>query len=410
MFNFKVSESWYKKAAESEKNMEISAGTLIPLEPVTEKEGSTYKVPLTTILEINVHPNAERLEVAKIYGFDVVIQKGVFKVGDTVLYIPVDSILPQRVEEFLFAPDAKIKLNKSRVRAAKIRGFVSQGMVVPLDEFFELFPLGKKHYDLEGDYSLGLGITKYQPPETAQPGPKTPRNKPKENPYFHKYGGLDSIKWYPELFTEGEEVIITEKIHGTNFRAGWVPSVPNTLWKKVKKFFGQLPEFEFVWGSNNVQLQERGKHTGFYEEDVYGKMVRKYDLRNVLKPGEVIYGEIYGPGIQKNYDYSAKDHELIVFDLKLQGKESSLFVDFDLMNEMLLGKSLRIVPVLYRGPYNKEMSKTLTEGPSVLDPNQKVREGIVIKPVKETETFMGRKVLKWVADSYLLDFNNTDNH
>lgn len=387
----------------------VDPGGLNIIQSIKQKESSTFKVPLTQIIEIKEHPNAHSLEIARIYGFEVVIRKGQYKVNDPVIYIPVDSILSQKVEEFLFAPDSKIKLNKSRVRAIKIRGFVSQGMLMGLKDLMDLTSLNSLDY--EQDYALDLGITKYQPPETNQgTRVKTPRNKPKENPYFHKYGGLDSIKWYPELFTEGEEVIITEKIHGTNFRAGWVPSVSNTLMKKIKKFFGMLPEYEFVWGSNNVQLQERGEHKGFYEEDVYGKMVRKYNLREVLKPGEVIYGEIYGPGIQKNYDYSAKDHELIVFDLKIQGKETSDFLDFDAMFENLIGKSLRVVPVLYRGPYNKDMAKTLTEGASVLDPNQKVREGIVIRPIKETQTFMGRKVLKWVSDSYLLDFNNTDGH
>jgi len=373
-------------------------------------EGSTFKVPLTKILEVKNHPNADRLEIARVFGFEVVTQKNKLKVGDLVLYIPVDSILSSWVEEKLFSPDSKVKLNKSRVRAAKIRGFVSQGLLVSPEELGMDF---KDTSELDTDFSDFLEITKYEPPAPSFQGPaiKKSRNKPKENPFFHKYGGLDSIKWYPDLFIEGEEVIITEKIHGTNFRAGWVPAVANTPWKKVKKFFRMLPKWEFVWGSNNVQLQERGIHKGFYEEDVYTKMVKKYNLREVLKPGEVIYGEIYGPGIQKNYDYGAKDHELIVFDLKLQTETSSEFVDFfDMEWKNGYKNQLKIVPVLYMGPYNKDLAKLLTEGPSVLDPKQKVREGIVIKPLKEEQTFMGRKVLKWVSDSYLLDFNNTDNH
>jgi len=370
-----------------------------------EKEGSTFKVPVTEIKDLIVHPGADKLEIAIIYGFNIVVAKGFYTVGQKVLFIPPDSILPQKVEEILFSPDSKIKLNKSRVRAIKIRGAVSAGMLA------DPLKLGIKKPELEKDYAEELGITKYEPPVIAQgTGIKTPRNKPKENPFFHKYNGLDSIKWYPDLFEEGEEVIVTEKVHGTHFRAGWVPSVANTFMKKIKKFFGLLPEWEFVWGSNNVQLQERKNHKGFYDEDVYSKMVKKYDLKELLEPGEVVYGECYGPGIQKNYDYSAKDHQLVIFDLKLQQKDSSKFLDFDTMALGLSQMYLPIVPVLYRGLYNKELMKSLTEGPSVLDPNQKVREGIVIRPVKETDCWMGRKILKWVSDSYLLDHSNTDNH
>jgi RNA ligase (TIGR02306 family) len=61
-----------------------------------------YKVPLTTILAINPHNNAERLEVATVYGFQVIVSKGTYRVGDLALYIPIDSILPERLEANLF--------------------------------------------------------------------------------------------------------------------------------------------------------------------------------------------------------------------------------------------------------------------------------------------------------------------
>jgi RNA ligase (TIGR02306 family) len=75
-------------------------------------EGSGYKVPLTQILEIKEHPNADRLEIAVVYGFEVVVGKGSYKTGDTVIYIPIDSILPQDLEDHLFPEGSKIKLTK----------------------------------------------------------------------------------------------------------------------------------------------------------------------------------------------------------------------------------------------------------------------------------------------------------
>ena len=90
---------------------------------------SGYKVPLTTIKEIKSHPNADRLDIAVVYGFEVVIGKDGYKVGDKVLYIPIDSIIPIDLERELFPEDSKIKLSRSRVKQIRIRKFPSQGML-----------------------------------------------------------------------------------------------------------------------------------------------------------------------------------------------------------------------------------------------------------------------------------------
>ncbi|MFA5021377.1 MAG: RNA ligase family protein, partial [Patescibacteria group bacterium] len=209
-------------------------------------------------------------------------------------------------------------------------------------------------------------------------------------------------------------VSITEKIHGTNFRCGWVPSVADTWWKKVKKFFGRLESHEFVYGSHNVQLTNKFIRTnGYYEKlgvgNVYAKIVKQYQLQDKLKKGEVLYGEIYGDGIQKNYVYGCKqgEHKLVVFDLMVDGQYCSPAQ----MTGWCDMVDLTHVPILYWGPFSLEHAKKLTEGNSVLCPTQKVREGVVIKPAEETNhPHLGRKVLKLISDAYLLDKQNTDNH
>ena len=100
---------------------------------------SLHKVPLTTVLEVNPHPNADRLELITVYGFQVVAKKDSYKVGDSVVFVPVDSILPVWLETQLFPHVAdengilqkpKITLLKSRVRQIRIRKFPSQGMLI----------------------------------------------------------------------------------------------------------------------------------------------------------------------------------------------------------------------------------------------------------------------------------------
>lgn len=363
---------------------------------------SEYKVPLTTIREILPHNNATSLEFAKVYDFNVIVSKGSYKVGDVVVFIPPDSIIPQALEDKLFGEGSKIKLNKHRVRQIKIRGEYSQGLLVnPEDAGIDM---NRFLTPLETDLAESLGITKYEPPQASYQGTGAikKRDKPKENPFFHKYGGIDNFKWYPDLFAEGEMVSVTEKIHGSNIRFGYVPYVANNLWRKLLKWLGLTPKWEWVYGSNNVQLQQRSSYTGFYGEDVYGKVLEKYKAKDKVKEGEIWYGELYGDGIQGGYNYGLKqEHGLVVFDLKLQNGTEAKYVDADEFHSIARQRGFESVPTLYRGPFNKEEIQKLTKGDSVFRPEQKVREGVVIKPLVETESSIGRKLLKLISEKYL---------
>lgn len=359
---------------------------------------SEYKVPLTTIKEIKVHDNATSLEIAVVYGFEVIVGKGQYKAGDKVIYIPPDSIITQELENKLFGPDSKIKLNKHRIRQIKIRGKYSQGMLVSPEDV----DLPSK--TLEEDYAEILEVIKYEPPQANyQASLAKKRDKPKENPYFHKYGGIDNFKWYPDLFQEGEIVSITEKIHGSNIRFGYVPYVANNLWRKLLKLLKLTPTHEWVYGSNNVQLQQRSGYKGFYGEDVYGKVLEKYAAKDKVEHGEIWYGELYGDGIQGNYNYGCKngEHKLLVFDLKYQNGTDAKYADAQIFADIAKERGFEVAPELYRGPFNIDQAKELTKGDSVLVPAQKVIEGVVIKPLVETESSIGRKLLKLISEKYL---------
>jgi RNA ligase (TIGR02306 family) len=255
-----------------------------------------------------------------------------------------------------------------------------------------------------------LNITKYEPPAAKQDTSQGPQSKPKPgNSNFKKYSSIENAKNFPSYYQEGEEVVVTEKIHGTNFRAGYVPYEANTFWKKIIKFFRRVPEYEFVYGSHNVQMQDRigggktwnEKH-GQTKSNVYRDAVDKYDLKEKLIDGEVIYGEIYGDGIQKDYTYGCKqgEHRLVLFDIKMHDEwQSQDYIECEAPH---IGVSF--APVLYRGPFNKDAIKALTVGDSVLAPSQKVREGVVVKNATGN-----RKILKYISDKYLYG-DQTDFH
>jgi len=364
---------------------------------------SDLLVEIVLIDEVNSHPNADRLELAVVKGWQCCVPKNIYKKGDKVLYIPIDSILPMEVESKLFPHDAKVKLSKSRVKTIKLRGALSQGMIASLDMF------GLDKGKVGTNVKDKLKIEKYEQPIKGSNGMNVSKvTKRNSNPNFKKYTSIQNFKNYNKLFEDGEAIIVTEKIHGTNFRAGWVKRDTDKWYIRLLLKLNILKSECFVFGSHNVQLQDRLLHTGYYKTNVYSEAVKLYDLKEKLRDRDtVIYGEIYGSGIQKGYTYGCKEdvRKLIIFDVM----ENGFYLDTENAINVVNSLGLDFVPVLYMGKYSDTV-KELPKGNSVLCPEQKVREGVVIKPVEESESYMGRKILKLINDDYLLSKNNTDFH
>lgn len=391
---------------------------------------STFSVPLTTIREILPHGNADKLELAKVYDWTVVVRKGEYVEGDKILYVPVDSLLPWDLEQRIFPPESKIKLNKSRIRSIRIRGIVSQGMILDPAEVNDIIgdynpDIYFDEYELEHDFSTALQITKYEPPEASIPKHMQAKKKRATNPNFKKYSDIENFKYYDRCFEDGEIVYVSEKLHGTSFRCGWFKNAPNTLWKKLLNFFGWLPEWEFCWGSRNVQIQNKLYHTGYYDVDVYTKIVKQYDLKNIIPKGYAIFGEIVGDGIQKGYTYGCGpgEHELYVYDVMKDekylnygyyGEDNGVHV-YDPYDDNFVALTLRmglpVVPRLYTGPYKRELMDNMRDGHSLVG-NQSVREGIVIRTIEEKSTSsLGRKIVKFISEAYyLMNMDGTDFH
>ncbi len=361
---------------------------------------NNFPASIVKIREVLPHDNAERLEIAMIEGWACVTGKGQFRAGDKAIYIAVDSVLTPDVQTAILG-DSKITLHKSRVRAIRIRGKVSQGLLVGFKEWPKLAGL-----PVEEDVSLQLGVTKYEPPvpEYQKSVPGAPRKK--ANPLFKEYTDISNIKHYFGIFKDGETVVMTEKIHGTSARYALLPTVANTLWKRFKKLVGLLPKYEFCYGSRRVQLQNQPGKKGYYGEDVYGNIAKQHDIEKLLLPGEEVFGEIYGPGIQKGYAYSAEEHCFVVYDVQKDGR----WLDHGELVMWCEGNKLPMVPVLYVGPYSDAKLAEFTSGPSILDPHTKVREGTVVRSINETIGPCGRVVLKSISPEYSLNKDNSDFH
>jgi len=363
------------------------------------------------IERIEPHDNADRLEIAFTDTFDwpVIIGKYSFEARDKVIHFPVDCVIPYELENFLLG-DSKIKLKNGRIRAAKIRGTISYGILAPAEKL-------QSYHSFDGrskDLMKAFGCHKYEPPakqEKGFSGVSGSKSWKRKNRNFTKYFDMNHLQNCKGIFDDEKRVAITEKLHGTSFRAGWVKRDPLTLWEgikfRIRKIWDKDYQWEFVYGSRNVQLQDKLEGT-FYKENVYSKMVKKYDLKKTIGKDVVIYAEIVGPGIQKNYQY-IDDHDMFVYDIKVNGK----YIDFTDRQTHIWDMNLKSVPVLLWDIYwigYKDHINTIFNSPSKLDLSQKVKEGVVVEALEEKICRHGRKKVKVLNPEYLLNKTNTDFH
>ena len=354
------------------------------------------------VIEIKEIPGADNIEQGVIGGWNCIVKKGDYKVGDLVAIATTDAVIPQGLSD---AMNVTSYLRKGgRVRTVKLRGTYSECLVIAN----QFLPVG---YNPEGkDLMESLSIFKYEPPARQVQLAGGRKIKYKDNPNFTVYHKFPNIKNVTGMFSERDNVQITRKIHGTNARYGIVKKHKLSFWDKCKKFLrltDKWIEYEYVYGSHNV---EKGSDTqGFYSTDVWREVADKYDIKNKLwhftksvdlstfeevGSGIVLYGEIYGPGIQKNYDYGLKELEFAGFDITLNGKYQNTIRTRHIITAAL---SLPHVPELLVASWSQEMQDKFTFN-NFIEGTKVPHEGIVIKHVSGQR----EKVAKVINPDYLI--------
>ena len=336
--------------------------------------------------EVEQHPNADRLEVVQVLGTQTVVPKDTFHVGQQVVYFPPDLLLPGDVSARLGVTNylkhavypGEMEKSQCRVAACRLRGEPSHGFIIPCPSLFLLLELGT-------DVSCDFNAVKYEPPQpTRMAGDVLP-----EVDNFPRYTDIENFWRFPDAIPAGTLVSVTEKIHGTNCRFG-----------KVK--IGD--SWELVAGSHNVRLKP--EPANIYWAALY--------LPNVLKMVEglcqdqhdiVVYGEIYGPGIQDlDYGMPQGQQGFLVFDILRDGRFLNRG-DLHIVCKAIYG--VQTVPLLWFGEYDPGTVPTWAEGPTHLAEEVrstfKGREGVVITPLFEScsHTLGGRMILKSKSADYL---------
>ena len=352
------------------------------------------------INEIKPIEGADKIEQGVIGGWNCIIQKGQYKVDDLVAVATTDAVIPQHLSDDMNVTNYLRK--GGRVRTVKLRGVYSECLIIPIEKtglFKYEFTEGKDLMDI-------MYIHKYEPPAVQIQLSSGRKVKYYQNPNFGVYYKFPNLKNVKGMFTGEDLVEINIKMNGTNARYGIVKKRKMSIWDKVKRFFGnEWAEYEYVYGSHNV---EKGSDSqGFYSTDVWRTIDNKYKIREKLwdlfkrykdyyeiKEGIVIYGEIFGEGIQKNYDYGLKEIEFAGFDVTINGEYCDSGRRLDIFNNVLY---LPHVPILYGDEWSQEIQDSFVFN-NFIEGTKVPHEGIVIKALDGNR----QKVAKVINPDYLI--------
>ena len=331
---------------------------------------------LTYEAKILPHPNADRIELCQIGDYQSIVQKRTLNDGDVVAYIPEASIVPDGLLEQLGLTGKLSGKAKNRVKAIKLRGVLSQGLIYPMPD--------KK---VGEDVTEELGVLKYEPAIPQQLKGRT---------LGAMYGKtltypIKNIKLFPNELTENDTVVITEKLHGTWCCLGYYEETPVVTSKGLSgKGIVLDPEDDNVYSNawNKYQSMIQAIRKDLNEETFY------------------VLGEIYGRGIQ-DLQYNTMNPAFRVFDIYVgkpnQGRYLELSEVFRLLQLTYSQEESELmhVPVLYHGPYHKEILLEYTNGQSALGGN--IREGVVVRTSPERlDSKQNRAIYKSISEDYLL--------
>ena len=355
------------------------------------------------INEIKPIPGADNIEQGVIGGWNCIIQKGHYQVDDLVVVATTDAVIPQDLSD---AMNVTNYLRKGqRVRTVKLRGVYSECLIIPLKYAREAAKHANTKWDEGEDMMDVLKIFKYEPPAVQIQLSSGRKIRYHQNPNFTVYYKFPNLKNVAGMFTENDVVEITRKLHGTNARYGIVKKRKLSIWDRVKRLFGdKWAEYEYVYGSHNV---EKGSDSqGFYDTDVWATVAENLDIKNrlwalakeydieQLGEGIIIYGEIFGAGIQKNYDYGLVDMDFNGFDVKVNGEYQPTYHAWEIIDSWL---GLTYVPVLHYGFWSQEIQDKFTFN-NFIEGTKVPHEGIVIKDSSGRR----EKVAKVINPDYLI--------
>ena len=316
------------------------------------------------VKNVRPHPNADRLKICNVSEYQVVTAADL-KDGDLVVYFAIDSILPELpIFEFM-------RQHKFRVKMAKLRGEISNGLIIPLDEMINHCAVLCEYEEGE-EVGDAIGIKKYSKPISANLASDVVGDFPTQ-----LVPKTDEDRWenFPELFDlfVGKEVYVSVKVDGSS----------STF----------INDGNLRVCSRNLELKDTDKNTMW-------KLARKYDLANKLPKGLALQAECAGEGIQKN-PMELKGQDIYVFNVVNTQTRKLLNLDESLKICREIG--VKFVPIYYRGIFKwNSIQEFKGETNQARYDNGKYAEGLVLRLVEpEYCDKLGKELsVKVISENY----------
>jgi len=355
---------------------------------------STLRV-TAEVLTIHEHPDADALELAQVGLYRAVVAKGVYRTGDSALYIPEQAVLPAALIEELGLTGRLAGSDADRVKAVRLRGELSQGIVCRPKALAEV-DLARAALD-GTDFAQTLGITKWVPPI-----PPTMDGEVEPASDLLPWVDIENIQRFPDIFPPGEAVVLTEKLHGSACLLTYVATGRGE---------GRVHVSSKGFGAKSLALKEDPRN--LYWRAVRGHGVAEAAARLAERLGARrvgIFGEVYGAGVQDlTYGADGRRETLgyAVFDVSAEIDGAVRWLD----PAEVLGGRLPLVPRLYEGPYDVDRVLEVASGrETVSGRGLHLREGVVIRPAVERYSPVtgGRAIAKAVSPAYLTRKGGTE--
>jgi RNA ligase (TIGR02306 family) len=324
---------------------------------------------------------ADVIECAVVGGWTVVVKKGEYSAGDLAVYCEIDSFIPTAIAPFLTKADNYPKVFEGvegeRLRTMKLRGQLSQGLLLPLKELYGLLRGLNNHFEGQ-DVSENLGIVKYEAPVPACLAGEVKGMFPSRIPKTDQERVQNLKAELKEWMAEDLHWEVTEKLEGSSMTVYCIdgevgvcsrnldlkPNLDNSLWRAANKY--NLPT-KLVGLGRNIAIQ----------------------------------GELVGNGIQGNI-YQMRDQDFLVYDVYdidagryFTPVERKAFVAEHKLNHCpVLAYSANLYDTL--GITDMTQLLKFAEGKSVMGLVGCEREGIVFKCHERSVSF------KVISNKYLL--------
>lgn len=334
---------------------------------------SNYAATIVRLGPLTKHPNADRLQLANIFGNTVIVGLD-SREGDVGIYFPIESQISEqfaaendliRRKDSEGKPAGGMLADNRRVRALKLRGVPSMGLWLSIDSLAYT-----DRQFIEGDTFEKVGeheiCCKYLPKRSNPGGPmKKEGRKPRESriipDQFRFHFDTAQLGRNLDKINPTDIIALTWKLHGTS------AIVSNALVKKkidiMSRFASMLgvkvqdSEYDYIYASRRVVKNEFVQaKVHFYSEDLWTR-VGKEQFHGKLHHGETVYYEILGytqdgAFIQKGYDYGCLNGEYKVYVYRITHTTPNgtvVELQWNQVKDRCAELAVTTVPELYHG-------------------------------------------------------------